>query len=108
MNPILALMKLWTLIRSIPWLWKLIQNWRTLKTVVEKSYSMLESARAAGGMPTKESFDAFMQSVEEVLRKGLIDIPDVDENILADDIRQMRMLMVSSIEDERNARGLNA
>lgn len=107
MNPILAVLKLWTLLKSVPWLWRLVQNWRAFRDLLYAANGMLESARASGGLPTAEAFDAFMVKVEDLLRTGVIDIPEVDEKILADELYQMRKLMVGSVDDGREKRGLN-
>jgi len=107
MNPILALMNLWSMIKSIPWLWRMITHWQDVKLIIEKAYNVVDDARKSGGMPTCNSFDAFLQAVEQVLKSGLIDIPDVDETALANDLYQMRMLLTCSIDNERKTRGLD-
>ena len=106
MNPIVMLMNLWTLIKSVPWLYKRLLNWRDVKVIIEKAYALVESARVSGGLPNCSSFDSFLDAVEVVLKKGLVDIPEVDENVLADELHQMRQLLTCSISNERQKRGL--
>lgn len=107
MNPILGLMKVWTILKTVPWLWKLIVHWRDVSYCFEAAWGMVLSARKSGGMPTVNSFDIFLHHVEDCLRKGIIDIPDVNETLVADEIYQMRQLLNQSIADAREVRNLN-
>lgn len=107
MNPFSAALKVWFVVKNIPWLWRLIANWQEVKKLTDACWQVYISSREAGGLPTCATFDEMIFALEGIFRKRLVDIPDVDELVVAEEIKAMRHLLTCSIENERKRLGLD-
>ena len=107
MNPVLALMKIWTFLRSFPFVWKIIRNYSDIKQILSDMVLIFESARNNGGLPTCNDTVKLLDCVEKIFEKELIDIPDVDEVALAEMLREFKENLNCAVKTERVKRGIH-
>lgn len=94
-------LSLYQTIRKIPWLWKLVTNWRDVEALAQSSRGFLISAQANRGLPGTLETRLFMQSLRVIFEKQLIDFPDLDEIAFAEMLREIETTIVGSFAYSR-------
>lgn len=98
LGPLLSMIMV---IRNIPWIWKLIRNWASIKQVVDNTALIFKSARDNGGLPTCEDSKKILENIEILFKNGLIDLDGLDETQFAEFIRELNGNIVCAIDDGR-------
>ena len=93
-------------IRNIPFLWKLITNWKLIEELLKKAWGIIESAHKSGGLPTAEQTRDLVQIARIIFEKDLIDLPELDEHLLAIELRELEHNLTVAIEKAREMKGL--
>lgn len=106
MNPVVQLIALWKFIASFPYIWKLIRNYDLIKQILSDVYGVIQSAEKHGGLPTSEETIKILDAAQLIFEKQLIDIPEVDEVVLADMIKELKQNLSASVDEARKRKGL--
>lgn len=112
MNPLMILGKGISLLmmgydalKSFPFLWKLVRNYGSIKQILVDAWSVIESARAHGGLPTCEETRKLIGIARIIFEKELIDLPEVNELKFAEDLREVEHALTCTIGEQRKRDG---
>jgi hypothetical protein len=70
--------------------WSIIKNLSLIMSFVRSIESLVREVAQKKSVPEAKSIDTVLNHVETLLRKGVIDIPEVDEIQIADAIKAIR------------------
>lgn len=105
MNPLLwlggglgAALNLWTFIKSIPSVWKLVVNYKDVQKTLTDVWGIYESAKKNGGVPHKDSIVPVLDDIATIFEKELIDLPNLDEVKFGEELREFTHTFIAQIE----------
>lgn len=87
--------------KNIPFIWKLIANYSTVKDLMTKAWNILEAARNEKGLPTVEQTRDLVQIARIIFEKELIDLPELDELRFAEQLRELEYNLTKAIANAR-------
>lgn len=70
--------------------WSILKNIGLIMSFVRSIESLVREVAQKKSVPQAQSIDTVLNHVESLLRKGVIDIPEVDEIQIADAIKAIR------------------
>jgi len=70
--------------------WSILKNIGLIMSFVRSIESLVREVAQKKSVPEAKSIDTVLNHVESLLRKGVIDIPEVDEIQIADAIKAIR------------------
>lgn len=112
MNPLFLLgsglsllMKGYEFIKAFPYFWKLIRNYKTIEQILIDSWSVIESARAHGGLPTCDETKKLIGIARMIFEKELIDLPVLDELKFAEELKEVEYNLTCTIGEQRKKDG---
>lgn len=87
--------------KNIPFIWKLIANYSTIKDLLTKAWSILDVARMQKGLPTVEQTRDLIQIARIIFEKELIDLPELNELVFAEQLRELEYNLTKAIANAR-------
>lgn len=81
MNPIMLVMGVYKFFASMPFFWKVLRNFGTIKELMKEISSVVEES-AKKGHPSCEETQKIFAICRRALETGIIDIPNFDERQL--------------------------
>jgi len=70
--------------------WSILKNIGLIMSFVRSIESLVREVAQKKSVPEAKSIDTVLNHVESLLRKGVVDIPEVDEIQIADAIKAIR------------------
>lgn len=108
MNPLMWLGKglsgisgIISLVRNVPFIWKLIANYSTVKDLLTRAWKILEISANSHQLPTVEQTRDLVQIARIIFEKELIDLPELDELKFAENLRELEFNMTKAIANAR-------
>lgn len=71
-------------------IWQIISHLGLILSLVKAVESMIAEMVKSKSMPSCSAIDPVLASIEKLFADGVIDIPGVDEKMIADAIQQLR------------------
>lgn len=93
---------IWKTLKAFPWLIKLIKHHREVKSALESLRDFVESARVNRGLPSRDATVHMLGEVQVIFEKEIVDFPDLDEQVFAETLREIRANIVASHERARS------
>lgn len=83
-------------------LWKVLRHLSTIMELKRNLESLIQAMRIKDGT-AKEKAKLVLDIVEDLLRKGVVDIPNVDEAQLADLLQKLEDKFFPTVQNPPNA-----
>lgn len=96
MNPLMLFMSVYKFFAAMPFFWKVLRNFGTLKELSKEIAQVIEES-AKKGHPSCEDTQKIFAICRRALETGIIDIPNFDERLLVTALYDLENNLVCTV-----------